>query len=102
MVMNLLAGYAAGDVGSMLLPCVRKFPWRKVWQPTSVFLPGKSNGQRSLAGYSPRGCKGSDTTEQAYTTEILLLGKMRLKCFHWKYKLENKKLLMKNNPKNKR
>ena len=28
-------------------------PWRRKWQPTPVFLPGKSHGQRSLAGYSP-------------------------------------------------
>ena len=27
--------------------------WRRKWQPTPVFLPGKSHGQRSLAGYSP-------------------------------------------------
>ena len=32
---------------------VREIPWRKKWQPTTVFLPGKSCGQRSLAGYSP-------------------------------------------------
>ena len=29
-------------------------PWRRAWQPTPVFLPGESHGQRSLAGYSPR------------------------------------------------
>ena len=34
------------------------------WQPTPVFLPGEFHGQRSLSGYSPRGCKQSDTTEQ--------------------------------------
>jgi len=28
-------------------------PWRRAWQPTPVFLPGESHGQRSLAGYSP-------------------------------------------------
>ena len=33
---------------------VGKVPWRKKWQPTPVFLPGKSHGQRSLAGYSSR------------------------------------------------
>ena len=32
---------------------VRKIPWRRKWQPTPVFLPGKSNGQRRLACYSP-------------------------------------------------
>jgi len=30
----------------------RKIPWRRNWQPTSVFLPRKSHGQRSLVGYS--------------------------------------------------
>ena len=44
-------------------PWVRKTPWRRAWQPTPVFLPGESRGQRSLAGYSPRGCKESDTVE---------------------------------------
>ena len=44
-------------------PWLRKIPWRRVWQPTPVFLPGESHGQRSLAGYSPLGCKESDTTE---------------------------------------
>ena len=38
-------------------PWVRKISWRKKWQPTPVFLPGKSHGQRSLVGYSPWGCK---------------------------------------------
>ena len=36
---------------------------KEKWQPTPVFLPGKSHGWRSLAGYSPWGCKQSDTTE---------------------------------------
>ena len=31
----------------------RKIPWRRAWQPTPVFSPGESQGQRSLAGYSP-------------------------------------------------
>ena len=39
-------------------------PWRRKWQPTPVFLPGVVHGQRSLVGYSPWGCKESDTTEQ--------------------------------------
>ena len=39
--------------------------WRRKWQPTPVLLPGKSNGRRSLAGYSPWGCEESDATEQA-------------------------------------
>jgi len=43
-------------------PWVGKMPWRRAWQPTPVFLPGEFPGQ-SLAGYSPWGCKESDTTE---------------------------------------
>ena len=35
----------------------------EAWQPTPVFLSGESHGQRSLVGYSPWGCKGSDMTE---------------------------------------
>ena len=46
-------------------PWVGKIPWRRARQPTPVFLPGESHGQRSLAGYSPRGCKELDTTEAA-------------------------------------
>ena len=38
--------------------------WRKKWQPTPVFLPGKSHEQKSLEGYSPWGHKEFDTTEQ--------------------------------------
>jgi len=44
-------------------PWVRKIPWMGIWQPTPVFLPAKSNGQRSLAGYSSWGCRELDTTE---------------------------------------
>ena len=36
-------------------PWVRKIPWRRKRQPTPVFLPGESHGQRSLVGYSPGG-----------------------------------------------
>ena len=45
-------------------PWVQKIPWRRKWQPTPVFLPGKSYGQRGLAGYSPWGHKEPDTTER--------------------------------------
>ena len=44
-------------------PWVGKISWRRKWQPTPVLLPGKSDGQRSLVGYSPWGRKESDTTE---------------------------------------
>ena len=40
-------------------------PWKREWQPTPVFLPGESHGQRRLAGYSPWYCKELDMTEHA-------------------------------------
>ena len=46
-------------------PWVRKILWRRKWQPTPIFLPGESHGQRRLVGYSPWGCKKLDTTERA-------------------------------------
>ena len=42
-------------------PWVRKILWRREWQPTPVFLPGKFHGQRSLVGYSPQGHQEADT-----------------------------------------
>ena len=44
-------------------PWVGKIPQRMAWQPTPVFLPGESHGQRSLVGYSPWGWTESYTTE---------------------------------------
>ena len=46
---------SAGDASSM--PAVGKIPWRKAWQPTPIFLPRKSQAQRSMVGYSSRGHK---------------------------------------------
>ena len=59
----------AGDIrdACRLHPWVGKFPWRKAWQLTPVFLPEESHGQRSLVGYSPWSHKESDTTEQLST-----------------------------------
>ena len=37
------------------VPEFGKTPWRRAWQPTPVFLPGESHGQRSLAGCGPYG-----------------------------------------------
>ena len=45
----------------------RKSSWRRKWQLTPVLLPGESHGRRSLAGCSPWGCTGLDTTEQLST-----------------------------------
>ena len=49
-------------------PWVRKIPHRRKWQPTPIFFPGKSHGQRSLVGYSPWAHKELDTTELQNTT----------------------------------
>ena len=51
-----------GGAGS--IPGSGKIPWRRKWQPTPVFLPGESHGQRSLEGCSLWGYKEPDTTEQ--------------------------------------
>ena len=59
----------AGDMGSIW---VRKIPWRKKWQSPLEFLPGKSHGQRSLAGYSPQGRRvGHDLTIKLTLTHSL-------------------------------
>ena len=59
-------------------PCVGKISWRRKWQLTPVSLPGKSHGQRSVMGYSPRGHKKLDTTEHAYTMIVQYC--VRMKC----------------------
>ena len=54
---------------------ISKIPWRRKWQPTPVFLPGKSHGQRSLAGYSLRGQKveHSNTTKSSLQSPLHLI-----------------------------
>ena len=49
---------------------VGKIPWRRAWQPTPVFLPRESHGQRNLVGYSSEGHKESDTTEATFTAIV--------------------------------
>ena len=58
MVKNLPAN--AGDKGSILGS--GRFPWRREWLATPIFLPGESHGKRSLVGYSPWDCKEPDVT----------------------------------------
>ena len=74
---KLCLGYPGGNSGKepvcqwgrhkrcRLSPWVGKIPWRRAWQPTPVFLPGKSHERRKLVGYSPWGHKEVDTTEAA-------------------------------------
>ena len=57
----------AGDVrDASLIPGSGRFPWRRACQPIPPFLSGESHGQRSLAGYGPRGLKELDTIEDAH------------------------------------
>ena len=58
-------------------PWVRKISWRREWQPTPVFLPGESHGQRSLADYRLWGRKESETTEWL-TLPLLRLEKLKV------------------------
>ena len=58
-----LLGSARNVGDSVSIPGSERFPWRRKWQPTPVFLPGESHGQRRLAADSPWGRKESDTTE---------------------------------------
>ena len=44
-------------------PWVKKIPQRRAWQPTPVFLPGESHGQRCLVGYNPQRHKEANLTE---------------------------------------
>ena len=62
--------YRRGEFDSL----VWKTPWRRAWQPTPVFLPGKINGQRGVVGYSPWDHKEQSMTEQL----ILVLQWLRL------------------------
>ena len=51
-------------------PWVEKIPWRRKWQPTSVFLPGEFHGQRILVGYSPWDRKELDVTERLSNNSV--------------------------------
>ena len=50
------SAFGTGDLGSFYF-WAKKIPWRRKWQPTPVFSPRKSHGQRSLVGYSPWDCR---------------------------------------------
>ena len=63
----------AGDTGDR--HSIRKIPWRRKWQPTPVFLPGESHGQRKPGGLHSMGSQELETTEwlstqHAHTTHI--------------------------------
>ena len=58
------------NTGDSFNPGVGKIPWGRKWQPTPVSLPGKSHGQRSMAGYSPWGHKELDTTQRLNNSRL--------------------------------
>ena len=64
---------------------VGKIPWSRKWQPTAVFLPEKFHGHRTLAGYSPWGCKEYRIVLSSplddYTTIFLFLFLQTFKLF---------------------
>ena len=62
-----------------------KIPQRRAWQPTPVFLPGKSHGQRRLVGYSPWGHRESDVTKATARTLTLYTHYLFLFCPHILY-----------------
>ena len=67
------------NLPAMLVTCVQALGWKdpleREWQPTPVFWPGESHGQKSLAGYSPWGHRELDTTERVTQTPYII--KMR-------------------------
>ena len=66
-------------------PWFEKIPYRRKWQLTPVLLPGKSHGQKNLAGYSPRSCKESDMTASEHACTHFLL-----KCILRRVKTKNR------------
>ena len=65
-VTNTSKEYERNELADSLL----EQPWKRKWQPTPVFLPGKFHGHRSLVGYSPQGGRESDTTEHTHNIII--------------------------------
>ena len=64
-------------------PWVRKIPWRRAWQPTSVLLPGESHGQRSLAGYSPQSHKMRHDWSNLACTDWSLFNLIQYPVYRW-------------------
>ena len=58
-------------------PCVGKIPWKRAWQPTPVFLPGKSHERGAWQSTVHRVTKQMDTTEATYAREIQRLREFR-------------------------
>ena len=59
-ILGIFRAIYSKDLKEKFNPWVRKIPWRKKWQLTPLSLPRKPHGQRSMAGYSPWGCRVRD------------------------------------------
>ena len=68
-------------------PWVAKIPWKRKWQPIPVFLPAEFHEQKSLVGYSPKGHKESDTTEQLSTGKSFIFPLIFATGHNYRYSL---------------
>ena len=69
-------------------PWVGKIFRKRKWQPTPEFLPGKSQGQRSMVGYRTQGCKESDTAQETQQERCVLHSLPKLPhwgCWHFSW-----------------
>ena len=64
---------------------ISKIPWRRKWQPTPVVLPGKSHGQRSLAGYSSWGLRVRHDLATKQQHNGVLTSEATRVCYYKKY-----------------
>ena len=84
-MINNLPANAGDSRDAGLIAGSERSPGVRIWQLTPVFLPGKSRGQSSLVGYSPWGCKESDTEHtRTYMLWVLALNELEVKCEGWK------------------
>ena len=64
-------------------PWAGKVPWRRIWQPAPIFLPGKSHGQRSLVGCNPKGLEGRATKHSCTPAPRERAGLLTSCCSSW-------------------
>ena len=84
----------AGDaIDASLIPGSERFPWRKKWQPTPVFLPGKCHGQRSMVGHSS--LSSSSRGSSFYSLSAIRVVSFSTFTFMAECEAELKSLLMK-------